>query len=228
MEGGIVNLKYQLYTYECMSLFSRFRNRNNGMLEAANSNETEEHNAEGTTAGKEERKNEIQQKTTPPEIPEDVFVEYEKPKPKLPMETNNQQEVDDIQMIYRYLQQDLEKKGYEHALMNPDMSYMQEHVLYLQNELSLLISKVNTYYRNYLRQIDFHIDTRKRHEMVETVDELLTHKANIEDEMRLVSAIEEDAKKGNGITQNVVLSYKRGFKNGFAAITYGTILNRKN
>lgn len=198
------------------------------MQEPIQSTEEGEQDDVGITTGKEELKNEIQQKTTPPEIPESIFVEYEKPKPKVSMETNSQQEVDDIQMIYRYLQQDLEKKGYEHALMNPDMSYMQEHVLYLQNELSLLISKVNTYYKNYLRQIDFHIDTRKRHEMVEMVDELLTHKANIEDEMRLVSAIEEDAKKGNGITQNVVLSYKRGFKNGFAAITYGTILNRKN
>lgn len=225
MEGGIVNLKYQPYTYECMSLFSRFRNKNMVSPEPIQGEQSAQMEVNKTT---EEIENETQQKVPHPEIPEDIFVEYEKPKPKVNMETNNQQEVDDIQMIYRYLQQDLEKKGYEHALMNPDMSYMQEHVLYLQNQLNLLISKVNTYYKNYLRQIDFHIDTRKRHEMVEMVDELLTHKANIEDEMKLVAAIEEDAKKGNGITQNVILSYKRGFKNGFAAITYGTILNRKN
>src|SRR5690606_4436001 len=102
------------------------------------------------------------------------------------------------------------------------------NINFLQNELNLIISKVKTYYKNYIRQIDYHIDTRRRNEMIEVVDELLMQKANVEDEMRIVASIEEDSKKGNGITQNVILSYKRGFKNGFAAITYGTIFNKKN
>jgi hypothetical protein len=211
-----------------MSLINFFKNNGTGKHESGFVTDSGEPKLDEKPPTKEETNSQMQHKDPPPEIPENIFVEYEKPKSKVPMETNNQQQLDDIHMLYRYLQQDLEKKGYEHALVNPDASYMQEHVLYLQNQLNLLISKVTTHYRNYLRQIDFHIDTRKRHDMVEMVDELLTHKANIEDEMKLVAAIEEDAKKGNGITQNVILSYKRGFKNGFAAITYGTILNRKN
>jgi hypothetical protein len=163
------------------------------------------------------------------EIPEHIFVEYEKPNQKTPMEpTEIPQEVNDIHSLYRYLEQNLEKKGYEDALMNPDTSYMEENVRFLQNELNITISKVNTYYKNHVRQINFHIETRKRHEMIEMVDELLTKKANVEDEMGIVSSIENDAKSGNGITQNVVLSYKKGFRNGFAAITYGTILSKKS
>lgn len=138
------------------------------------------------------------------------------------------QEVNNLQTLYNYLEQNLEKQGYEDALMNPDTSYMQEHIAYLQNELNLMISKVHTYYKTYMRQIDFHIETRKRNDMVEMVDELITHKASVEDEIKIVSEIEDDAKRSNGITQNVILSYKRGFKNGFAAITYGTILTKRN
>lgn len=163
-----------------------------------------------------------------PDIPEQIFVEYEKPKTKPRMEPIEQtQDVNNLETLYRYLEQNHESKGYEDALMNPDTSYMQEQIQYLQNELNLIISRVTTYYRNYMRQIDFHIETRKRNEMVEMVDELLAHKASIEDEMKIVSSIQEDAKNSNGITQNVCLSYKRGFKNGFAAITYNTIFSRK-
>jgi hypothetical protein len=163
------------------------------------------------------------------DIPENLFVEYEKQNQKKPMEPNESpQETNDLHTLYRYLEQNLEKKGYEDALMNPDSSYMEEHVRFLQNEFTIMISKVNTYYKSYVRQIDFHIETRKRQEMIEMVDELLTKKASVEDEMKIVESIENDSRNQNGITQNVILSYKKGFKNGFAAITYGTILSKKN
>jgi len=164
-----------------------------------------------------------------PDIPESIFVEYQNPNTNARMETNeSEMEVYNLNTLYRYLEQNLEKKGFEDALTTPDTSYMNENINFLQNELNLIISKVKTYYKNYIRQIDYHIDTRRRNEMIEVVDELLMQKANVEDEMRIVASIEEDSKKGNGITQNVILSYKRGFKNGFAAITYGTIFNKKN
>lgn len=162
-----------------------------------------------------------------PEVPEHIFVEYEKPTNKPPMETNETpMQVNNLQTLYQHLAQNLEKKGYEDALMNPDSSYMQEQIRYIQNELNLLISKVNSYYSGFLRQIDFHIDTRKRSGMIETVEELIAHKATIEDEMKIVSDIELAAENGNGVTENLFLSYKKGFKNGLAAITFNTVLNR--
>jgi hypothetical protein len=162
------------------------------------------------------------------EIPEHVFVEYDKPKPTAPLERREPlQETNNLAVLYLYLGQNLEKRGYEDALMNPDTSAMQEQIQYTRNELNLLISKVNNYYAGFMRQIDFHIDTRKRNGMVETVDELITHKATIADEMKIVASIEESARSGTGITENLFLSYRRGFTNGFAAITYNTILSRK-
>jgi len=163
------------------------------------------------------------------EIPENVFIEYANPKSRENMDPIEvKSEVTDLQMLYRHLEQNLEKKGYEDALVNPDSSYMEEHVLYISNELNLLIAKIKTYYTGYIRTIDFHIETRKRNGMIETVDELLTHKETILEEIKIVSAIEDDANKGTGISQNLILGYKKGFRNGFAAITYNHVLGKRN
>lgn len=163
----------------------------------------------------------------PPEIPEHIFIEYSKPIQKESMESEDKPEVNDLDTLYRYLEQNLEKKGYEDALMNPDTSYMEEHIQFIQNELNLLIAKVHTYYGGYMRTIDFHIETRKRNGMVETVDELMTHKETVAERIRKVNEIEQSAKNGNGISQNLVLSYRKGYRNGFAAITYNTVLGKK-
>jgi hypothetical protein len=165
---------------------------------------------------------------TDPDIPEHIFVEYEKPKISHSMEPNEASvPVNNLQSLYSFLEQNFEKKGYEDALMNPDTSFRDEHIRFIQNELNLMLSKVNIHYSGYMRTIEFHIETRKRSGMMETVDELLTQKATIQDEMKVVSIIEEDAKKCNGLTENLFVSYKKGFKNGFAAITYNTVLNKR-
>jgi hypothetical protein len=164
-----------------------------------------------------------------PEIPEKIFIESEKPKSKTTMEPSDEKlELNNLQTLYRYLEQNLEPKGYEHALMNPDSSLMEEHVQFINNDLNLMISKVKTYYGGYLRTIDFHIETRKRNGMIETVEELVTHKEAILDEIKIVNEIEEDANNARGVSQNLVLGYKKGFRNGMAAITYGTVFGKKN
>ncbi len=104
----------------------------------------------------------------------------------------------DLRTLFQFLEQNLEKKGYEDALMNPDTSFMEEQVKYVNNELDLVIAKVKSYYDNHLREVNFHIETRKRNGMVETVEELITHKATMDAEVLQVKAIEEDSRKGNG------------------------------
>lgn len=163
------------------------------------------------------------------EIPEDIFIEFEKPKPLARMEPlEEKEEVNDLNALYKFLEYSYEKKGYEDALMNPDSNSMEEQVKLIRNEFNLMISKVKTHYSTYTRTIDFHIDTRKRNGMVETVDELETHKQNILEEINIVNSIHEDDRADTGLSQNRILSYRRGFKNGFAAITFNNVLGRKN
>jgi hypothetical protein len=174
----------------------------------------------------------VPEKTVEPEraaeIPEHVFVEYAHPSKKNRMEEQNEvPAIFDLETLYKFLDQNLEKKGYEDALVNPDTSYMEEHIRLLQNELELLVSRIQSDYRSHANKIDFHIETRKRSGMIETVEELLAHKKTTDEEALLVNSIYEASKRGEGISQNMVLSYKRGFRNGFAAITFNTILNRK-
>lgn len=163
-----------------------------------------------------------------PDVPEEIFVEYQIPNRKPSMETYEQtQAANNLDTLFQYLEQNLEKKGYEDALTNPDTSYRDEHIRYIQNELELIISKIKSYYAGALRSVDLHIETRKRGGMMELVDELLTEKATLEDELATVNMIETQARTGNGLTENLFLSYKRGFSNGLAQITYNTILSRK-
>lgn len=162
------------------------------------------------------------------EIPEKVFVEPpSKSKAPKPLEQPTARSVNDLHSLYQYLEQNLEKKGYEDALINPDTSYMEENVLFIHNELKLLIAKVKTYYSGYVRDIDFHIETRKRSGMLETVDELMSHRQTVMEEVQSVTTIDQETAEGKGISQNLMLGYRKGFKNGFAAITYNTILGRK-
>jgi hypothetical protein len=162
-----------------------------------------------------------------PDVPEKVFVEYERPKSKDHEAIEEEVDIWNLRSLYDHLSRNLEKNGYEDALTNPDTSYMNEHVEYLKNDINLLISRIKNYYSGYLGQIEFHIESRKRNGMVETVEELVNHKKTIEREVSAVISIEEDTKMNTGLSQNLILSYKKGFKNGFAAITYNTILNRK-
>jgi len=166
-------------------------------------------------------------KTELPNIPENVFIEHEKPTVNQDMEAIEQEnEKNDLKSLYRFLERNLEKKGYEDALINPDTSYMETHIRYIHNELNLVLAKVKTYYSGHLRNISFHIESRKRTGMVETVDELLSHKATVEEDIAMVHTIEQDLVKKEGLSQNLFLSYEKGFKNGFAAITYNTILGK--
>lgn len=161
-----------------------------------------------------------------PEIPEHIFIEHTKPRQKNMDVEEQKTETVTVQALYKYLEQNLESKGYDDALMNPDTSSMEENLRIVINDLNLLISKVKTYYSGHLRSIDFHIETRKAQGMIEIVEELQTHRDTIIDEIKIVTSIEEDTKKGTGLSENLILSYRRGFRNGFAAITYNTILGK--
>jgi hypothetical protein len=202
-----------------MSAFSFFRKNQNGS-EGPSPNDGQRND---TTVNNESTTRDA------PDIPESVFIEYAKQKQKPSVEQEEiKSEVNDLQTLYRYLEQNLEKRGYEDALMNPDSSVMEEQVRYINNELALLVSKVRSYYSGYLRTIDFHIDTRRRSGLIETVDELLSHRETVLEETRIVAAIEEDAKNNTGLSQNLIIGYKRGFRNGFAAITYSSVFSKKN
>lgn len=131
-----------------------------------------------------------------------------------------------IQFLYYFLEQNFESKGYDDALMNSDNTNLVQNVDAIKNDLSRNIRKVKTYYEDLIRKTDFHIASRSRSGMVDTVEELEVEKEMAKSHIEQIVEIERDAARNEGVGQGVVLSYTRGFKNGLAAISHHTIIKK--
>lgn len=161
-----------------------------------------------------------------PEIPEKVFIDKEPP-PNIAQETTSPAKVENnIDLLFNFLDRNHEEAGYNDALRNPDSSHRDQNIEALRNELSRTIRKVNTYYEDFVREINFHIDSRGRNGMVDTVEELKMKREIAESHLKKVKDIETDAKNKTGDSEGIIISYRRGFENGLAAITHHNILKR--
>jgi len=162
------------------------------------------------------------------DIPENIFVEKENTPTDKPEEKNNLGlNESGIVILFQFLEKNHEGKGYDDALINPDSSHMQQNAESLKNELERTIRKVKTFYEDFIREIDFHITSRSRSGMIDTVEELSMKREIAESHVKKVLDIEEGVRNNKGDGQGIIMSYTRGFKNGLAAISHHNILKRK-
>lgn len=160
------------------------------------------------------------------DIPEELFIENAKPETAPPDAKPTNPAVSGIHMLYEFLDKNYESKGYNDALINPDTTHLDQNVMALQNDLERAIRKVKTFYEDFIRQINFHITSRSRSGMIDTVEELTVKKETAESHIKQVLEIEEQAKQNQGVGYGIVISYTRGFRNGLAAISGHSILNK--
>ena len=160
-----------------------------------------------------------------PDIPEKLFIEKDLFKKEddgekalIPPAENN------IEILFRFLDRNYESKGYDDALMNPDSIHMTNNIDALRNDLERMLRKVKIYYEDYIKRINFHIESRGRNGMIDTVDELKMKKEIAESHIEKVLLIEKDAKNNIGDGQGILISYTRGFKNGLSAISHHALL----
>ena len=66
-----------------------------------------------------------------------------------------------IDLIYNFLKDDYESKGYDDALTNPDSSYKEMNKAMIKSSLEVKFKQVRRRYQDDLRTIDFHINSRK-------------------------------------------------------------------
>lgn len=132
-----------------------------------------------------------------------------------------------IHVLFQFLESNHEARGFDDALVNPDTTNLQQNIEALKNDLGRTIRKVKIFYEDFIRETDFHISSRSRSGMVDTVEELTMKKQMAEQHIRQVTEIEEQAKNNEGPGQGIIISYTRGFRNGLAAISHHSIL-RKN
>lgn len=170
--------------------------------------------------------NQEKSRTEPlPDIPERVFIEKENLGQEQERVAPVKLEIS-IEQLFVFMDKNHEAKGYEDALMNPDISHLNQNVLALKNQFERTIRRVKTFYEDFIREIDFHIETRSRNGLVDIVDELRMKRNIADSHMQKVLAIEEEAKNDTGDSQGMIISYTRGFKNGLSAISHHSILKR--
>ncbi|MEW5846431.1 MAG: hypothetical protein AB1777_09225 [Bacteroidota bacterium] len=162
----------------------------------------------------------------PPRVPKSVFIEENAPDFQSLTFKSNGQKIG-IDLVYDFLQVDYERKGYEDALTNPDESYKNDNINLLRMDLAILVQKVDNYYTEILKELDFHIESRKRSGLVDLVLQLNSKREVVVDQMERLNAIKFDIEQKNGITQRIVLSYQRGFLRGLAALSHSSVMNRK-
>jgi hypothetical protein len=162
-------------------------------------------------------------------IPEETFIEKGRPNnnfqsTQIPTEVTTTTNLD---YLFNALDQNLESKGYDDALINPDSYHLDQNVDALRKDLIRTINKVKTFYEDFIREIEFHIESRSRSGMIDTVEELKMKKETAESHIEKVLIIESDAINKTGDSEGIIVSYTRGFRNGLAAISHHTIISRK-
>lgn len=166
----------------------------------------------------------VEQRVNPIDIPEQIFIENETPikdqdSRVIKVENN-------IELLFDFLDKNHEQKGYDDSLMNPDVKHLEQNLEALRNQLERTIRRVKTFYEDFIKEIDFHIDSRARSGMVDVVDELKMKKSIAESHIQKVLSIENEAKANRGDSQGMIISYTRGFMNGLSAISHHSILKR--
>ena len=160
------------------------------------------------------------------EIPENVFIEKETDSTVRNNESIAKRPESTIGLLFDFLDENHETKGYEDALMNPDVKHLEQNIEALKNQLERTIRRVKTFYEDFIKEIDFHIDSRSRSGMVDIVDELKMKRNIAESHIQKVFEMEVEHQKNVGDSQGMIISYTRGFMNGLSAISHHTILKR--
>jgi len=154
---------------------------------------------------------------TSPEIPEDVFIEKDNADSNAASGGVGEMDQHNIHMVYSFLSKDYHQVGYDDALVHPDTSYRTEKVREIQGDLEIVMWKSKTFYEDAIRELDFLITSRNRLGMVDVVDELKMRKEKADDHYKKILELQKEV-IDQGESHRLIISYKRGFQNGMAAI----------
>lgn len=124
-----------------------------------------------------------------------------------------------IDLIYGFLKEDYETKGYEDALSNPDISYREKNKDIIKSNLEVKFRQVRLKYADVLRDLDFHINSRKQAGLVDLVRQLETKKETYQQHMKELNQMEQDFYDEKPYMVGMLFSYDKGFVRGLAALS---------
>lgn len=164
------------------------------------------------------RKTETTENHTPPK---ELFIEEEE------IVTDNMPSgpIINLDTIYNYVDTDFEEKGYNDALVSPDLSYRDNNLKLLKYDLQIMIKRAFRTYDDYEKDLEFHLSTRKEAGLIDTVKLIESKLLKVKEAVHELSEIDKDYNAGTGLVERIELSYQRGFSRGLAAMS-DEILNR--
>ncbi|MDR0939961.1 MAG: hypothetical protein LBN29_11560 [Mediterranea sp.] len=129
-----------------------------------------------------------------------------------------------IDLIYAFLDKDYESKGYDDALCNPDSSYKEMNVKGIKSKFYVMLKRIITKYDDDLRQVEFHIDSRRQLGLIDLVKQLESEKDTLKSHKELLLEMRAGSEEENlDPLINILTSYERGFLRGLAAKTIETL-----
>lgn len=139
---------------------------------------------------------------------------------------NTKSNLSPIEKIYSFIGENFEDKGYNDALINSDSSYSNDNIKLLKYDLLIMLKESSQAYEQFLKDIDFHINSRKESGLIDTVKELETKKEKTMLDLSEVKSIKTDYDNNSGVVERIELSYMRGFRKGLASIS-GDIIKQQ-
>lgn len=130
-----------------------------------------------------------------------------------------------IDLIYGFLKEDYETKGYEDAMSNPDVSYKEMNKQIIRSNLEVKFRQVKLRYTDDLRTIEFHINSRSNAGLVDVVKQLEAQKETLVQHMNELDKMEQDFRDSLPYMTGMLFSYERGFLRGLAALSLGQMNN---
>lgn len=155
-----------------------------------------------------------------PDITEDVFTYKDNDflRPKLVSSDAT------LEGVYNYLRGDYQNRGYADCLTNSEPTYREENITVLLLDLELLIDQTVQKYRDELREIDFHVQSRGDEGLTNLVSQLEVRKEVINEYLEKLKLFHNDAMKREGTALKIIKSYAKGFQRGMVALSSSQIL----
>jgi hypothetical protein len=133
-----------------------------------------------------------------------------------------------IDVVYAYLEGDYDIKGYEDAICVPDNSYKEKNKVLIRSKLEVIIKRILQVYESKLREIDFHIESRRDSGLFDIVKELESTKKTFEEHKETLIAMEKEIQDDNiYYVRRMLDSYDCGFLKGLAALSLESIQTNK-
>jgi hypothetical protein len=128
--------------------------------------------------------------------------------------------------IFNRIRKDYEIEGYNDALSTADVKYRDDNKEILKLNLRVDIEEAEIEIREYLKELEFHIKSRTKADLIDLVEELESKKIVFEERLEKLTELKNDLNNDTGMPLRIQLAYNRGFNKGMAALTVANVINK--